>query len=121
MELHEGLNMKISDYYKEMRNKYGFDEGQTPEGIEKVRELIIRKVNAKIKRIPKFANVQMIEHDRAGLHNWCLIDFRHKEKEGYWEPSAELNDEILQILLDLDQEYDVAQKIIVRPIRIAET
>jgi hypothetical protein len=110
--------MKLSDYYKEMRNKYGFDEGQTPEGIEKIRELIIKKVNAKLKRIPKFANVQIIEHDRVGLHNWCLIDFWHKERNDYWEPSVELESEILQILLDLDQEYDIVQKVIIRPIRI---
>lgn len=111
--------MKLSDYYKEMRSKYGFNEGDTPEGIEKIRNLIIKKVNTKLRKSKELKKLRLAEFDRPGLHNWCLIEFWDGD-DCLDEPTAEMESAVLQILLDLDQEYQIAEKVVARPIRIVE-
>jgi len=109
--------MKLSDYYKEMRNKYGFDEGETPEGIEKIRKLIVKKVNIELRKSKNFKNLHLAAFDRSGLHNWCLIEF-WDGNDRLNEPTPDMKSTVLQILLDLDQEYQIVEKVVARPIRI---
>ena len=70
--------MFVGDYYDDMRSKYGFNEGDAPLGIERVRKLIVKHVNKRLKKDPQFKHMELVEFDRPGVHNWCMIAFRDK-------------------------------------------
>lgn len=109
--------MNLSHYYWEMRSKYGFGDGnEMPEGIEKVRDLIIKKVNTKLKKNKEFKNIRLAKYDRPGFHNWCMLEFWNKDD--CIDPTPAVDEVVTQILSELDEGYQIAEKIVVRPIRI---
>lgn len=97
--------MDLYDLYLEMRDKYGFNEGDTPDGIEAVREKIIELIN---EGLPKNSKIEAYPVDRMGVHNWCIIGFRNKEslREG-GAPDAEVR----QILSKANHKWIVRSKI----------
>ena len=70
--------MDLYELYQNMDDKYGFNEGQTPAGIEEAREALIEILNDGINK--RFQDNQIEAHavDRMGVHNWCLIGWRNK-------------------------------------------
>lgn len=107
--------MNISEYYKEMRNKYGFDEGSsTPEGIDRVRAIIIEEVNKQLAKMPDYKDIELVEHDRAGVHNWCMIGIRNKiSRADIYDAHADLEGRIMEIVVDLNEKYAVREKVYV--------
>jgi hypothetical protein len=100
----------------EMRTKWGFNE-VPPDGIEKVRNLIIREVNKVLKEDPEFGHIKLIPYDRAGVHNWCLIEFEDTEiVASMFEAPAGLEEAILEILHELDEVYDITSSVHIRKI-----
>ncbi len=106
--------MNISEYYKEMRDKYGFDEGSSvPEGIEKVRKVIIKEVNKQLAETD-YKDIELFEHDRAGVHNWCLIGLRNKtSRADIYDAHNDLEGKIMEIVVDLNEKYGVREKVYV--------
>jgi hypothetical protein len=107
--------MKLSEYYDEMRDKYGFSEGSSvPEGIERIRKLIIEKVNKKLAKMPVYKDIELREFDRAGLHNWCLISLWYKEENTLiTDPSFDEEMAISEMVSDLDESYRIREKVII--------
>jgi len=67
----------MSYYYLEMRNKYGFNDGElVPAEAEVVRSILVEAINAYLG--PK-SKVEAYEYDRPGIHNPCLIMYRNKK------------------------------------------
>ena len=78
--------MTISDLYDEMKDKYGFDDGNNiPLGIESARRKLIQYIN---KRLPKDSQ-KLVAYDRAGAHNWCMV---------VWENGDEPTELLYEIL-----------------------
>jgi len=88
-------------YFDEMRSKYGFGDGESvPDGVEKYRDVYVRAINALAEK--KGSKSRVKAFDRAGIHNWCLIEF---VDENGVETYDDAMDEVIVELMgaDLDQ------------------
>lgn len=61
-------------YWDEMRNKYGFSDGDAiPDGVLAYRQMYIQVVNTLAQQLE--SKVRAVPYDRIGMHNRCLIVF----------------------------------------------
>lgn len=66
-------------YLDDMFTKFGFNDGDdVPDGIERLRKLYIDGINRYAERLG--SQFQAVPYDRPGMHNWCLILFKRRNK-----------------------------------------
>lgn len=93
----EAICVLASEWYDNMRSKYGFSDGDAvPLGAEVYRQALIAVFNAALAEY----GVEAYPYDRPGFHNWCLICFRRTDSD---EPDFSFEpDEVYEVLRMMD-------------------
>lgn len=80
-------------YYSEMREKGGFDDGETvPDEAWEYRKIYVQALNEVAKA--RGSKVEAYEYNRPGCHNPCMILFRNAEDDDRGP------DDIMQEIID---------------------
>lgn len=68
--------MDIYEFADNLNDKYGFKDGKDiPSNVGEVRATLMEYINCDL---PKDSCIEVVAIDRPGLHNWCLLMYKHK-------------------------------------------
>ena len=71
--------MDLDSFYENCRDKWGFQDGeQQTYGCYVVRDQLVRLIND---NAPADADIEAFAYNRPGMHNSCMIGYRHKRPD----------------------------------------